>query len=65
MLGLIASRPVVIALAVLGGVIATLGAYLVNRPGRMGARAARFVLHVGYGLSGASFALFIVAGFLT
>lgn len=64
-LGLIADRPVVIALAILGGIVATLGSYLVRHPGRLGERGARFVLRLGYGLSGASVALFIVAGFLS
>ncbi|MSO84785.1 MAG: hypothetical protein EXR02_08260 [Rhodospirillales bacterium] len=63
-LALIASRPVVIALAILGALVATLGGWLVRRPGRLGARGARFVLRLGYGLSGASVILFIVAGFL-
>jgi hypothetical protein len=60
LLALIAGRPVVIALAVVGAIMATLG----RHPGRLGERGARFVLHLGYGLSGASVALFIVAGFL-
>ena len=64
LLALIAGRPVVIALAVVGAIMATLGSYLGRHPGRLGERGARFVLHLGYGLSGASVALFIVAGFL-
>ena len=64
LLALIAARPVVIALAVLGAFVATLGSWLVRHPGRLGERGARFVLRLGYGLSGASIALFIVAGFL-
>ena len=64
LLVLIAGRPVVIALAVLGAIVATLGSWLVRRPGRLGERGARFVLRLGYGLTGASVALFIVAGFL-
>ena len=63
-LALIAARPVVIALAILGAIVATLGNHWVRRPGRLGARGARFVLRLGYGLTGASVALFIVAGFL-
>lgn len=55
----------VIALAILGGIVATLGSYLGRHPGRLGERGARFVLRLGYGLSGASVALFIVAGFLS
>ena len=63
-LALIAGRPIVIALAVLGATVATLGSWLVRHPGRLGERGARFVLRFGYGLSGASVALFIVAGYL-
>ena len=63
-LALIAARPVVITLAILGASVATLGSWLVRHPGRLGARSGRFVLRLGYGLSGASVALFIVAGFL-
>ena len=64
LLALIAGRPVVIALAILGAIVATLGSWLVRHPGRLGERGARFVLRFGYGLSGASVALFIVAGYL-
>ena len=64
LLALIAARPVVIALAILGAIVATLGSWLVRHPGRLGERGARFVLRLGYGLSGASVALFIVAGYL-
>ena len=63
-LGLIASRPVVIALAVLGAVLATLGNHWINRPGRLGERGARLLLRLGYGITGASVVLFIVAGFI-
>ncbi len=64
LLGLIASRPVVIALAILGAIVATVGGWLMRDPGRLGARGARFVLRLGYGITGASVLLFIVAGFL-
>lgn len=64
LLGLIANRPVVIALAVLGAVVATLGNWLMRNPGRGDARRARFVLQLGYGITGLSILLFIVAGFL-
>lgn len=64
LLALIAGRPVVIALAVLGAVVATFGNWLMRHPGRLGERGARFVLRLGYGLTGASVLLFIVAGFL-
>lgn len=64
-LGLIAARPIVITLAVLGAIVATLGSHLVRSPGRLGERGARFVLRLGYGLTGASVVLFIVAGFIS
>jgi hypothetical protein len=64
LLGLIASRPVVIGLAVLGAIVAILGGWLVRHPGRLGERGARFVLRLGYGITGTSVLLFIVAGFL-
>ena len=64
LLGLIASRPVVIALAILGAVVATFGGWLVRNPGRLGAQGALWVLRLGYGITGASVLLFIVAGFL-
>ena len=64
-LGLIATRPVVIALAVLGAIVATLGSHLVRKPRYLGERGARFVLRLGYGLTGASVVLFIVAGFIS
>lgn len=64
LLGLIASRPVVIALAILGAVVATFGSWLVRNSGRLGARGALWVLRLGYGITGASVLLFIVAGFL-
>jgi hypothetical protein len=63
-LALIAGRPVVIALAIAGAIVATLGSHLVRRPGRLGEKGARFVLRLGYALTGASVLLFIVAGFL-
>ncbi len=53
-----------IALAILGAVVATFGSWLVRNPGRLGARGALWVLRLGYGITGASVLLFIVAGFL-
>jgi hypothetical protein len=64
LLGLIASRPVVIALAILGATVATLGGWLARNPGRLGPEGARFLLRLGYGITGLSVLLFIVAGFL-
>ncbi len=53
-----------IALAILGAVVATFGSWLVRNLGRLGARGALWVLRLGYGIAGASVLLFIVAGFL-
>jgi hypothetical protein len=64
LLGLIANRPVVIALAVLGAIVATLGSWLARNPGRLGPRGVNFVLRLGYGITGLSVLLFIIAGFL-
>jgi len=64
LLGLVASRPVVIALAVTGAIVATVGSWLMRNPGRFGARGARLVLRIGYGITGVSVFLFIVAGFM-
>jgi multisubunit Na+/H+ antiporter MnhE subunit len=64
LLGLVASRPVVIALAMAGAIVATIGSWLMRNPGRLGARRARLVLRIGYGITGVSVFLFIVAGFM-
>ncbi len=64
LLSLIASRPVVIALAFLGAAVATLGGWLARKPGWLGPRGVNFVLRLGYGITGLSVLLFIVAGFL-
>lgn len=64
LLGLLSSRPVVIALAVAGALVATIGSWLMRNPGRLGARGARWVMRIGYGITGTSVFLFIVAGFL-
>ena len=64
LLGLLSSRPVVIALAVAGALVATIGSWFLRNPGRLGAHGARWVMRIGYGITGASILLFIVAGFL-
>lgn len=60
----IAQREVVIALAIVGAVIATAGHYIVNRSRYPDSPRARLVLRIGYGITWASIGLFIVAGFL-
>ena len=56
-------RPVIIALAITGGVISVLGSILVRRGSWIGPRAARLVLRTGYAVTWSSVALFIAAGF--
>lgn len=59
----ILQRPVVIALAILGAVVATIGGYLLRSGSRTDPRIARFVLRLGYAVTWASVAIFIVIGF--
>lgn len=56
-------RKVIIALALVGAAIALAGSFLLKRGG-VDPRLARFVLRFGYGVTWASVALFIAAGFL-
>jgi drug/metabolite transporter (DMT)-like permease len=57
-------RPVIIALAVAGAVVATIGSVLMRKDSRVSPGTARLILRVGYGLAWASVVIFIVAGFL-
>ncbi|NIQ27648.1 MAG: hypothetical protein GTN79_13875 [Gammaproteobacteria bacterium] len=57
------SRPVIVTLAVIGAVIATIGSFLLRKGSRVPARTARVVLRVGYGFAWLSVGLFIAAGF--
>ncbi len=63
-LGQITERPIIIALAIIGAGLATLGADVVVRRLRIGPRSARWLLRCGYTAMWTSVALFIVAGFL-
>ncbi len=56
-------RPVIIALAIVGGVISVLGSVLLRRGSWLGPQASRFVLRTGYAITWSSVALFIAAGF--
>ena len=58
------SRPVIICMAIIGGLIAMLGSYLLREGSKTSEKTAKLVLRSGYGLSWASVAAFIVAGFL-
>lgn len=56
-------RRVVIALAIFGAVVATVGGYLLRSGSRANPRLARFVLRTGYAVTWTSVAIFIVIGF--
>lgn len=56
-------RPVIIALAVGGAIIATVGGVLGRKSAKGDPRIARFVLRFGYAVTWLSVALFIAAGF--
>ena len=56
-------RHIVIALAIIGALLATAGSYLTRKQKLLAPRTARLILRVGYGLSWASVAIFIIIGF--
>jgi hypothetical protein len=58
-------RALVIALAILGAIIATAGAVVGNKGAGHAARLRRVMMWTGYTISFASVVLFIVAGFLS
>jgi hypothetical protein len=64
LLDLILQRPVVIALAIFGAGVATVGSILMRKGSRIDPRTARLILRIGYGISWASVGIFIAAGFL-
>ena len=58
---------VIVALAVVGVVAASLGSYILGRggrDGRVGGRVGRFILRSGYACTCGSIVIFIVAGFV-
>jgi hypothetical protein len=57
------TRPVVVALAVLGAVLATAASLLQSR-GLVSERGAQILNYAGYGFMGASMLLFVLAGML-
>jgi hypothetical protein len=57
------TKPVVIGLAIVGGVLATLASYLQMR-GYVGDKTARILNWAGYGAMGASMLLFMLAALL-
>lgn len=64
MLDLLTSRPVVVTLAIAGGLIAMLGSYLMREGSKIPEPKAKLVLRSGYAISWASIVAFIIAGFL-
>jgi|GEM_PF-1613317 len=65
-IGYILQQEVIIGLAVLGAIIATVGSYMIRKSERnnnQGLRKAQRVSKVGYYITWGSIALFIVAGF--
>ena len=58
---LLLTRPVVVALAVLGAVLSSSASFLQMR-GYVSEKAARALNWVGYGVMGASMLLFVLAG---
>lgn len=65
LLALVTSRLFVIFLAIVGAVIATVGSAMVRGGSGIARVPARYVLWTGYGLTGLSIFLFILAGFLS
>ena len=64
-LAFLIEREFIIALAVSGAIIATVGNYMVRRQTKIRPHFAHFVLRLGYGLTFVSVAFFIVDGFAT
>ena len=56
-------RNIIIALAVIGAVIATAGSIPVKKESRIEPKVARFIMKSGYVITWLSIALFITAGF--
>ncbi|MGI9334975.1 MAG: hypothetical protein ACR2RL_17655 [Gammaproteobacteria bacterium] len=58
------TREAIGGIAIAGGLLATVGAFvLARKPPSRRLNVARWLLYSGYGLCGISMALFIVAGF--
>ena len=63
LLDAVLQRSVVIALAIIGAVLATLGSVMLRKGSQVNPRIGRFVLRLGYTVAWASVALFIAIGF--
>ena len=57
------TKPVVVALAILGAILSSLASLLQVR-GYVGAKSARVLNYTGYGCMGVSMLLFVLAGLL-
>jgi hypothetical protein len=55
------TKPVVVTLAIIGAVLATAASFLQTR-GYVGEKAGKAINYAGYGVMGASMALFVLAG---
>ena len=60
---LVLQRPVIIGLAILGAVLATVGNVILRKHADTTNRLGRGILRLGYGFAWLSVALFIIAGF--
>jgi len=60
---LLLTKPVVVALAILGAVLSSSASFLQAR-GYVGEKSARAINYTGYGCMGASMLLFALAGLL-
>ena len=58
---LLLTKPVVVALAILGAALSSLASFLQTR-GRIGEKTARALNYAGYGVMGVSMVLFALAG---
>jgi multisubunit Na+/H+ antiporter MnhE subunit len=57
-------REVIIASAIVGAIVATVGSFMMPRAGADTAERGRLLLHLGYAITGASVFLFILAGLI-
>jgi len=55
------SKPVVVALAILGAVLSTAASFL-QRKGHVSEKAGKAINYAGYGVMGVSMLLFVLAG---
>lgn len=59
----ILDRRIIIALAIVGAAVATLGSYLMRERSKVSPQTARLILRIGYAIAWLSVAIFIFAGF--